>query len=147
MFFRTYVRLWKTWKGQNEVPWVIKTAANVHRGCFSIYIADYWVTSFCNGMSLRKLLHFATTKNFQLKEMQSWKHYVRFSAGMFKKFCTYKPKTSNAICSKIIKRKQVNEVFLLTLLLSLNKFYAFLWYLQKQPPEVVYTKKFSLKNL
>ena len=41
MFFRTYVRLWKTWKGQNEVPWVIKTAANVHRGCFSIYIAVF----------------------------------------------------------------------------------------------------------
>ena len=67
MLFRTYVRLWKTWKGQNEVPWVIKTAANVHRGCFSIYIADYWVTSFCNGMSLRKLLHFANNKKFSIE--------------------------------------------------------------------------------
>ena len=87
MFFHTYVRLWKTWKGQNEVPWVIKTAANVHRGCFSIYIADDWVTSLCNEIECWTfLLHFATTKNFQLKEMQSWKHYVRFSVGMFKKF-------------------------------------------------------------
>ena len=97
---------------------------------------------------LNILIAFCNKKKFSIERNAILKTLRKIFRGHVQEVLYLKAKDiSNVIGSKIIKRKQVNEVFLLTLLLSLNKFYAFLWHLQKQPPEVVYTKKFSLKNL